>query len=348
MIKALLIGALKDCGGAMVSMDPFLHLKQHGYAIEPRYSIDPSYDDILWADLVFIHRGHLDVHYESALNAKRLGKKIWTELDDDLLNMPTDHFAYTIYQNPKMRSNIVRILELADVVSYTSLHLLERYSKLNPNCFLLYPSFDERILNAFYTPSEKRNKTISWRGSPTHMRSLMEFADAIVEVENKHPGWHWEFIGQNPWFITDRFINSTVTITPWIEPMQFFEKLCGLKPAVHFSALTDNPFTKARSNLAYIDATMAGAVLLAPDWDHFKRPQIVNYQQKNKADFVQKFSRLLTHFEEGKNYNHQVNEAWNYILNHMTFKQSNEKRAEILEELFHRKDKKRGHLCVSR
>lgn len=339
MRKILLTSLSKDDGGAMVSIDPFFRLEE----VEVKFSFNPTYDEIFETDVLYIHRAHTEEHLKAVLSAKRLGKKIWIEIDDDILNVPTDHFVHFIFNHATVKENILRMWELADVLTFTSTHMMDRYAKNYSYVVHLPPAFDENVLLTRKEPQEKRNKIISWRGSPTHTRSLMEFSDAIVRVERRHPGWKWEFIGQNPWFITDQFKDSEVQITTWMEPMQYFEKMQKMQPAVHFSVLTDNPFTRSRSNLAYIDATLGGALLLAPDWPHFLLPGVFRYPQKDQDEFVEIFDQVLTRFEEGKNYNQTVQMAWEHILSEMTFKQANEKRMEILDTLFQKK--KGNKLC---
>lgn len=328
----------------MVRVDPFLYMRDHGYPYEIKVSLNPSYEDLMETDVVYIHRGHTDEHLKTILNAKRLGKKIWADVDDDLLNIPIDFAIYSLWSHPEIKQNIVRILQLADVVSVSSKELLTRYQKYNENCEFLPCVFDERILQARMEPSKERKKIITWRGSPTHMKSLMEFADAIVEVEHRHPGWRWEFIGQNPWWIIERFKNSEVQVVNWIEPMIYFERMQRLQPAVNFVVHTDNSFTRCRSNLSYIDSTMAGAILIAPDWEHFKLPGVELYKQSDKNNFIEAFDTILEEFENGESFHQSTNIAWEYILKHMTFKRWNEKRTEIMDKLFHVKQGRK--LCA--
>ena len=42
--------------------------------------------------------------------------------------------------------------------------------------------------------------------------------------------------------------------------------------------LKDNLFNHAKSNLAWIEATCAGAMTLAPDWPEWRRPGVSNYE----------------------------------------------------------------------
>lgn len=331
MKKILVITPEKDCGSALVRVDPFYYLKENGHIEHVTVALDVSWEDILAHDIVYIHRGYLNHHLAIALQAKRQGKKIWVDVDDDLLDIPVDNTTYFTFQDPVVRQNIHKIMALADVMTVSSKVIFEKYKQYCPNTVYIPCVYSERILSMRKGPSKKRNKIISWRGSPSHIKSLMEFGPAIIEVQHKHPDWSWSFVGQYPWWFVEKFKDARVHVQAFMTPMRYFDYMRDLQPAIQMLVLTDNPFTRSRSNSAWLDGTMAGAVTLAPNWEHWRQPGIMNYA--DVEDFKLKLDEMMTRFDGGFDYENSVNLSWKEINKRWTLTLANEKRIEILKEL---------------
>jgi hypothetical protein len=332
MIKNLILTLIPQDGAAIVRVDPFHHLAQSGYPIENRVVTQATFADVEWCDMLYVHRGHSDAHLESVMNAVRLGKKIVADVDDDYLNIPYDNPVHLFYSTPKVKSNITKILEMAHLITLSSEYMIPFYSKINPNYRFIECVYSDTILKMRKEPAKERAKVISWRGSATHMKSLMEFADSIVEVENAHQGWQWNFIGDNPWYIIERFKNSGSFVTSWVEPMNYLDYMINTQPAIHFLVLTDNSFTRSRSYSGYFDATLGGAVTVAPDWHHWRQPGVALYQ--DKKSFVRTMNSLMDAFEKGEDLSKPVKVAWEHINKFQTIQVVNKKRVKLLGELF--------------
>ena len=49
------------------------------------------------------------------------------------------------------------------------------------------------------------------------------------------------------------------------------------RPKRAITPLCDTPFNRAKSNISWIESTVAGAVCVAPDFPEWNRPGIINY-----------------------------------------------------------------------
>lgn len=296
-----------------------------------RLTTSAKWEDINWADIVMIHRPVDPHHFELCKLVKSLGKKLWIDNDDDQLNLPLDHPSYFIYQKEERKYSIRESNRLADVVTISNPQILKSYNELNSN-IVYYPC--AYPTNAFedtnYFPI--RNKTIVWRGSSTHKKSLLEYSDAIAQVGKWHLDWSFVFIGDNPWMVTEKLENSWYVWDGFLPPQELWKYMKNLRAAIQIVPLTDNQFTRSRSNMAYLDATIAGANVLAPDWPHWKCPGITNYI--SKSDFIGKLDNLIDKHDKHINFTSSILEARNYILANQTFEAINKSQIDIIDSLF--------------
>jgi len=87
-----------------------------------------------------------------------------------------------------------------------------------------------------------------------------------------------------------------------------------------------NGIVSHNSNIAWIEASHAGAVCLAPDWDEWRRPGVILY--RDQEDFRQKLSMLL---EGGVNRSNLVGRSREFISQNLTLGAVNHERWKIIE-----------------
>ena len=74
---------------------------------------------------------------------------------------------------------------------------------------------------------------------------------------------------------------------------------------------------------------MAGSVMVAPDWDGWKQPGIVNY--KSQDTFEDAMSNMLSLSEKETQENYEKSKA--YILANLTLDITNKSRMDLLEKM---------------
>ena len=89
--------------------------------------------------------------------------------------------------------------------------------------------------------------------------------------------------------------------------------------------LIEDGMNRCKSNIAWIEATAAGAVTIAPDWVEWQKPGVLNY---NGLDEFK--SMLMRPLDDAP-------ERWaasrDYIMENLTLNKVNEQRARIVREL---------------
>ncbi len=272
--------------------------------------INPDWSIFYVYDMVYMQRPLTKTAVDSAMYLKMMGKRLWIDWDDDYLNIPTYHFF--VLQLQSHRDNIIKLAAMADIITVTTKALYEVYSQLNSNIRVIPNAIPSRL---FEKVNYNNSGCIFWRGSHLHFPNVMHYANELQELVNR--GIKMKFQGLNPFFL------NAYTMLPEMEMYNYLDHYKKISPKFSFVCLIDNQFNRGRSNIAWIEATMAGTVCLAPDWDEWKHPGIVNYS--SREEFVSKFTEM----NEGdlKPYYEM---SFDYINENLILENVNKLRLEIL------------------
>jgi hypothetical protein len=305
---------------------PLLRLQKQFHdqiSLYPYHNGAPTWDYMLLFDCVFMQRPYNSHHYEVLKSAKRNNLKIWVDYDDLLCGIPTDNPAKDAY-GPEEIKMIGDFIRNADVVTVSTADLKKYLAKKYG-----YAGKMKVIPNALDTgvfhqqPKFKNSKNILWRGSGTHQNDLMEFADPIIDCLNKNEKWRIDFMGYNPFFITNKIKNHTYTRKLSLD--KYIDLLPRLNHSICIVPLHECPFNRSKSNIAWIESTYAGAVCLAPDWEEWQKPGVVTY--KDKADFHAKLKAMISGKYPLKKLHQQ---SWQYISENLTLDKVNKLRYELM------------------
>lgn len=260
------------------------------------------------ADFVFFQRPNLDGAVQAMHLCKANSKPIWVDYDDNLHAIPMCNRRYGTYGHPQIQHNIASMVAMADVVTASTPHLAQSLAKLLKNFpekeeYKLDPAKIIAIPNA-YDPElhpvmketrEPRQKLVVWRGSDSHCKDLLVHTLAMVRVMGANQDWKYEFIGEPFWLTIEQLKNvlkpSSLSVTSAMDAVAFFRYLHKIRPELMIVPLEDIPFNRSKSNIAWIEATAAGAVILAPKWEEWDRPGVITYEGID--DFQAKFASFL-------------------------------------------------------
>lgn len=279
-------------------------------------------------DILFMQRPAFPEWLQLAKYMKKLNKKIWIDHDDNLFELPPYNRVVDTY-NPVVKKAMLDMMKLADVVT-VSTPALQKYFMDN---FAIESIVIPNALNDELTPmAEHYNEPteiekFTWRGSDTHQADLMEFSEPITMAMRNRPNTFWDYLGFNPFYIT-----MTVPQSKWnyhlaSDIMIYTENLRGIKAQVLHVPLIEDGLNNCKSNIAWIEATAAGAVTIAPDWPEWQRPGILNYSS------IEEYGSLLMRpIDDAK-------ERWqasrDYIKENLLLTHVNKQRAEIIQNLCH-------------
>lgn len=294
-------------------------------------------------DGLFLQRPHTSDHVRLIALAQSMRKPVWIDFDDDLFAVPDCNPTQSFYMKQSVQFDIARCLVRADVVTVSTAALqlklraiFEQISKDDPDArgnvgkIVTVPNaYDEDLMAPLTAKYGKQDKAVLWRGSQTHDGDLEAHTPDIAACMEKHPTWTFVFVG-NPFWKTIRTLQAIdakrVVVVPAMDPIDYLKFMAATKPALVMVPLEDSPFNRAKSSCVWLEATHAGAVTLAPDWEEWHRPGILNYDDD--------FGDELDGFMSGKyNAEDAVLKSRKYIANGMTVSQANDTRLMILRRM---------------
>ncbi len=152
----------------------------------------------------------------------------------------------------------------------------------------------------------------------------MMFSDEIVNIAIKHEDHTFGFLNYNPWFITEKIDNSR--FFKGIDIRQYFLQLQKERPKLLIVPLVDNEFNRSKSNIAWIEATLCGAVCIAPDFPEWRKPGVITY--KDDKEFYSAFDWAINAYLDDMNEN-----SFKYIKENLMLTDINKLRKTHIEKI---------------
>ena len=289
--------------------------------------------ELSWAickelDLLFVARPNTQNDLAILNIAKRNKLPIVMDWDDDPFTVPVGNPAYQHHQ--KSTDVMKDCLKLADHVICSTIEVERAVKGFCPNTTIIPNAFDNTLFD-LPTQHTKRRRNIVWRGGSTHRDDVMEHQDAIVAAAKGNPDWLFTFIGDT--FGAFEGI-SNIQFVEFTELMYYIDLLHRMEPAIVVVPLKENNFNKAKSNIAWIEATYAGATTLAPSWSEaWDKPGIMRY--KDKKDFGFKLNQLI---KDATLYPAAWTASAEYIRNNLMLTDLNKERYRVIKEVYNGRD----------
>ena len=280
----------------------------------------------LKCDFAFISRPATNREFYFIKECEKHGLPVWVDIDDNIFCIPDDNESSHAYYNEEAQKFTLFGLKSASVVTVAT----KRLNKFLKNKFAV-----ESLVIPNAIPDlqwERRNKfnrstsNVMWRGSRSHIADLLYFEQDIIKLIKSNELNEFKFFGLNPYFISRKIKTKNVSYEPAINHIDYLIKIKEYAPKFTFVCMIDSEFNQTRSHNAWLEATMAGSILIAPDWESWAEPGIINY-----SDFSVRMNKImqLQDNELSDIYEASViNITQNYILSRV-----NQLRLEIINNL---------------
>lgn len=294
-------------------------------------------------DIVFLQRPGKPEHLKLAQYCKEVGLKVWLDYDDNFFVLPPENRMSEAI-SPEVRKSMGQLIRLADAITVSTQALHDymkgvgaRYVEVVPNALntgLVEPVKHFNIKRPSVPPTNQKQVYV-WRGSDTHHVDVADYMPEMIEVIEKRKDVNWHFFGFNPILLTRLIphVGSTWTFVGPEDIIIYYKKLRGVRPELMHVVLSPNEFNLNKSNIAWLEATTAGAVCVAPDWPEWNRPGVVNYKAKGQ------FMEMCTSYVETMtNVNDlPLGEYWEasmtYIQENLLLSKVNKQRADMIQKL---------------
>ncbi len=173
--------------------------KQNMINLHYKLSHKVTSGDLNNCDVLVLVRCSEDCELEIAQKCKKAGRKLIYVLDDDLFNVPPELECYAYFAAESVRSNMMEIMKLCDVLWATNPNLTNKYGYLFEKTVLI----DEPFIGEFYGRKKDNDKVrIGFAGSVSHKAFVNDFLGHVIEKVYKKYGnsISIEFFGFKPEF----------------------------------------------------------------------------------------------------------------------------------------------------
>lgn len=279
----------KDSDGpqAFYRLWPFAHLARNVSDINIIEEPGVNLSTLHRADWIVYHTPMDTSILGQIASAKQMGVRIWVDMDDLVINgaIPPANPAGFFFRPESVQKTLRFSLEAADVISVTTQSLkfaLVSWWQVNPNKIHVIPNaLPDSVWRNRQEPQQREKPLVMWRGSITHEGDLYRFREAF----QPNDGLQYLFYGSVPWVLYEAYDGKLkdLAIKDWrVGMFNYFDDLKSEKPTYMVVPLENIPFNQAKSNIAFLEGALAGAVTIAPAFmQEFNVPGVWTFGQKN-------------------------------------------------------------------
>lgn len=279
---------------------------------------------IVWTltkfDLVMIQRPYTSDALSLIIYLKTCNVPVWVDWDDDLFHLNPENPAYIEYANENVQKVMIEIIKQATIVTVSTEYLRQILLPLNENIRIIPNALNDGLFDRKGRDHKQTNQIV-WRGPENHIYDLLEYEKPIRQGIKKLKDWVFVFMGFAPWM----FRGLKIQALGMVDLMLYYKQLENIAPAILHVPLADNTFNRCRSNVAYLEATYAGAVTICPGW----WDAIGSLKYDNAAEY---FECLKLAASKEIDRVSMAKMAYEYVQDCLVLSKVNEKRVAIIKE----------------
>jgi glycosyltransferase involved in cell wall biosynthesis len=248
-----------------------------------------------WADVILVQRYFPLQETQPVLEGiLGSGKPVLYDIDDILLDIVETHPLYDNFQRtiPFIRDLLPRV----DIVTVTTDRLREQLLKYNPHTVVIPNFINEAAIIPTRAPSNSRETTIAYMGTPSHTKDLELIEDVLFKLKEKFTtGVRFIF-----WGAAGTRLEKLGPVLPFEDNYASFLKKLG---ETHFdiglAPLADTFFNRCKSNIKWLEYSAYGRAGIFSDLDPYR--QSVKHGQtgmlagEDANDWLYALDYLVTH-----------------------------------------------------
>lgn len=228
---------------------------------------DPDFPDRACAcDLLVVH-SLVAQEVEAVIRHRRtVGRPTVYEIPDDVLEvgswLPEEHALHS----PLLRQDILHLASLCNGLQVPSPGLAARYSALNSRVAVL----DNYVPVPEEMPTRTQGFVFGWAGTRSHYDDLAAIAPAIILFCNSHPDAIFAFMGDRATF--DALFSAIPSSQQRVQPFGTYGAYMDFLRTLHvgLAPLKPTAFNRGRTDVKFIEYTVAGAATLLSDTDVYR------------------------------------------------------------------------------
>jgi|GEM_PF-464639 len=237
--------------------DPLGRMEQAGrLQWRKAYLASLSRADLDWADLILLQRLDNPAGFDAIEIARLYGKPVIYDTDDNWVDPPPEyHPAYVYHSGILVRNTVERYLSKADLVTVSTPALAETFSRFQDRILVVPNTVD-------FEPPEPPGREgpcvrIGYAGTRTHDGDFEVVVPALVRLRREFgKRIALVFLGCLP----PGLDASEVELWGFSDDYKgYLSRLCRLGIQIALAPLRDNPFNRFKSNIKYLEYSLAGA-----------------------------------------------------------------------------------------
>ena len=249
-------------------------------------------------DLVLIHTPTSQHAIQAIAQAYEAGKKIWLDFDDLVFadDIPSANVAKAFFSNPENQKALAAAMMHADVITVSTNmikdRIVELYKYPEDRVHVIHNALPDEVwekrvkFEPFTKPSQKDAARIYWRGSFTHLGDLLLFRNAFKSMGNVAYTFH----GHIPFMLETKYGGylDRYNWRDWDKGVfQYISAIKQMRPHYVVVPLENCSFNHAKSNIAWLEGTLAGATCIGMStMPEFDRIPCVKFDTPNSLERV--------------------------------------------------------------
>lgn len=234
--------------------------------IEVKKEVAPEFFDeskIKNTDLIVIQRDfprHTKFFLDLISSSKELGKPVVLDLDDDFLNLSTDHPDRLSGVFTDSLPSLLYAITAVDAVTVTTQALYDVVSEFTKAVYLLPNYLDDAIWKFKSVPQGKQDEKVKliYIAGQSHYPDIELIKPALVNISKKY-GSKVEFFFYGVEHPIIKLLNNAVHIpSKTYEYKDFAEDVNNLDAAIGIAPLVSNQFNDSKSALKFLEYSAIG------------------------------------------------------------------------------------------
>lgn len=238
--------------------------------------------------------------------AKALGRNVplITDIDDDILHVPTYNAAFGAYHGGSEARKLAKMqLQISDAVTVSTAPLGEALTKLCKKQFVLPNCFQPADFAGY--PSDPRREEdesvrVMFAGGRSRIGDIETLSEPLARLMEKHPQLRLLFFGSPPKWVgeympskSDPAANRAFIVQGSALPT-YWAAIKYLAPDIIINPLETNDFNKSKSCIKAYDAILAGAAYVGTDYPtHDPIPEEAMYKCVSPMQWEETLSYLI-------------------------------------------------------
>jgi len=263
------------------------------------------WEEIIYYDVVMFNRPRGRDDYDCLAMCRNLNIKVWVDNDDDILFVNKDNPSYEFYSREDTQRFVRTFLNEADLLTFSTPNLAEsmgKYSK-NGNVHIIPNSWND-IAMPIKRDKHSESKSVFWRGGESHRNDTLKYSNDIVGASYDFPDYEWLFMGMDVFWLYNSIEKGGYS--KGLELSQYLNSMNEGDYGISITPLLHNQFNYGKSNISWMEGTMAGAIGVVPDY--YDCEYALKYKEGEFGDVLRYALNLHSSGNNGELWALQMNE----------------------------------------